>query len=268
MRRAQCHVLRSSSPPTVLWPGEFIEVDTPPDLDQDTFLAVEPIPGTLTQKWLTPQVVESVGSKIRLVNASNEPQRIKRHDHICRALPIIPPENHPPPSLEQQPSIKPQATRPFSDDVTVDSDNLLSVQTRTKFHQLLLKFDSVFDPRISGYNGAAGPVEATVNMGPVLPPQRKGRIPQYSRNQLVELQSKFDELEEAGVFRRPEDIGITVEYLNPSFLIKKPFGGHRLVTAFTEVGRYTKPQPSLMPDVDSTLRTISAWKFIILKRPI
>ena len=155
VRRAQCHVLRSSSPPTVLWPGEFIEVDTPPDLDQDTFLAVEPIPGTLTQKWLTPQVVESVGSKIRLVNASNEPQRIKRHDHICRALPIIPPENQPPPSLDQQPSIKPQATRPFSDDVTVDPDNLLSVQTRTKFHQLLLEFDSVFDPRISGYNGPA-----------------------------------------------------------------------------------------------------------------
>ena len=33
--------------------------------------------------------------------------------------------------------------------------------------------------RIKGYNGAAGSFEAQVNMGPVEPPQRKGRLPQY-----------------------------------------------------------------------------------------
>ena len=95
---------------------------------------------------------------------------------------------------------------------------------------------------------------------PVQPPQRKGRLPQYARNQLVELQNKFDELETMGVFVRPEDVPVNVEYLNPSFLIKKRSGGHRLVTAFTNVGSYSKPQPSLMPDVDNTLRKIAQWK--------
>ena len=95
------------------------------------------------------------------------------------------------------------------------------------------------------------------------PPQRKGRVPQYSRNQLVELQAKFDELEQAQVFRRPEDLGITVEYLNPSFLVKKPSGGHRLETAFADVAEYIKPQPSQMPDVDSTLPTIAPWCYMI-----
>ena len=126
------------------------------------------------------------------------------------------------------------------------------------------EFDDVFNPEYPGYNGAVGPFEATVNMGPVLPPQRKGRLPQYARNKLVELQDKFDTLEKAGVFRRPEDISINVEYLNPSFLVKKPSGGSRLVTAFADVGRYSKPQPSLLPDVDSTLRTIAQWKYIIV----
>ncbi|CAB4018232.1 Hypothetical predicted protein, partial [Paramuricea clavata] len=65
-------------------------------------------------------------------------------------------------------------------------------------------------------------------------------------------------------FSPPENLGITVEYLNPSFLIKKPSGGHRLVTAFADVGRYSKPQPSLLPDVDSILRTIAKWKYIIV----
>jgi hypothetical protein len=102
-------------------------------------------------------------------------------------------------------------------------------------------------------------------MGPVQPPQRKGRLPQYARYTLVELQDKVDiSLEALGVFKRPEDLGVTVEYLNPSFLVKKPSGGFRLVTAFADVGRYSKPQPSLLPDVDSTLRTIARWKYIIV----
>ena len=80
-------------------------------------------------------------------------------------------------------------------------------------------------------------------MVPVQPPKRN------SRDKLVELLDKFDELECKGVFCRPEDIGGSVEYLNPSFLVKKPSGGYRLVTAFADVGRYSKHQPSLMPDV-------------------
>ena len=71
-----------------------------------------------------------------------------------------------------------------------------------------------------GYNGKAGQIEAVVNMGPVLPPQRKGRIPQYSRNQLSELQNQFNILEAEGVFKRPDDLGVTVEYLNLSFWLK------------------------------------------------
>ena len=101
-------------------------------------------------------------------------------------------------------------------------------------------------------------------MGPVLPPQRKGRCPQHARDKLVELQDKFDELEAVGVFRRPEDVGVAVEYLNHSFLVRKSNGGSRLVTAFKEVGRYSNPQPSLMPDVDSTLRYIACWKYIVV----
>ena len=97
-----------------------------------------------------------------------------------------------------------------------------------------------------------------MNMGPVQPPQRKGCIPQYSRDKLTELQAHFDTLEGKGVFRRPEDLGIVVEYLNPSFLVKKASGGHRLVTAFADVGRYSKPQPSLMPSVNSTLQQIAS----------
>ena len=35
------------------------------------------------------------------------------------------------------------------------------------------------------------------------------------------------------------------------------------MTDFGEVAHYAKPQPSLMPDMDSILRSISQWKYII-----
>lgn len=127
--------------------------------------------------------------------------------------------------------------QPFASNVRLDPDHLLSEDIRNQFQQTLHKFN----PDIPGYNGTAGPIQAHVNMGPVEPPQRKGRLPNYSRNQLTELQEKFDELEKADVFKKPEDIGASVEYLNPSFLIKKPSGSHIFVTAFEDVGRYSKP---------------------------
>ena len=109
---------------------------------------------------------------------------------------------------------------------------LLPYDIRAKFTSLLDEYDHVFDPNIKGYNAAKSPFKARVNMGPVEPTQRKGCLPQYACHQLVELQQKFVELEALGVFRRPEDINVTVQHLNPSFLVIKPSGGSRLVTAF------------------------------------
>lgn len=84
-------------------------------------------------------------------------------------------------------------------------------------------------------------------------------------NQLDLLQSKFDELEALGVLGHPKDLNVVLEYLNPSFLVKKRNGVFRLVTtSFTDVGHYSKLQPSLMPDVDSTLLKIASWKYIIV----
>lgn len=114
----------------------------------------------------------------------------------------------------------------------------------------------MFNPCICRYNGASGKIEAVVNIGPTIPPQRKGRLSQYNRNTLEELQDEFDELEGAGIFAKPEQVSVHVEYLNTSFLVKKPDGGSRLVTSCGEVAQYSKPQPSLMPNIDGVLREI------------
>lgn len=248
---------------SVVWPGDFIELDLPGEFaNSDGEVAVEPHCGKLTC-WPNPSIVTSISGKIRLPNLTDEPLYVKKNDHVCKIRATIIPDECV--STTHAPTKTIPAPKPsnFSRQVNLDPDRLMPDDMRAKFREVLKDFDNVFNPNFKGYNGAAGAFQTKVNMGPVQPPQRKGRVPQYSRNQLQELQAMFDELEDKGVFCRPEDVNVSVEYVNPSFLVKKQSGGFRLVTAFSDVGRYSKPQPSLMPDVDSTLRHIAQWKYII-----
>ena len=133
---------------------------------------------------------------------------------------------------------------------------------RDKFRDVHHQYDNVFN--FSKYNGDSGDIYAKVNMGKSLPPQCTGRLPSYNKEKLMELQQNFDELEAHGVFAKPEDVNVTVEYLNLSFLVAKPSGGTRLVTSCGEVARYSKPSPSLMPNVDGVLHDIARWEYIIV----
>lgn len=259
VRRA--HVLRSSAK-SVIWPGEFVELDLPDDLvNYEGEVSVEP--HVASESWPFPSLVSSVAGKIRVPNLTSEPQSIGRNEHVCKVRSTFIPAKPDSQPAKIPKLVKSHAKTRHSEHVKLDPDGIMTADMKGKFRDVLTAFDEVFNPSFHGYNGAVGPLQGQVNMGPVQPPQRKGRVPQYSKNQLDELQSKFDELEEIGVFRRPEDVGVSVEYVNPSFLVKKPSGGFRLVTAFADVGRYSKPQPSLMPDVDSTLRHIAQWSYII-----
>ena len=169
VRRAHSYVVRSTSPTSVVWPGEYFELDVLPDFGEDRTIAIEP---HTPSSWPPPQILDTVGNKVRLVNSTDEPKVIQRHEHLCHALPTeSTPYNCPPPPL------KPNQSKPFSSTVSLDPDCLLSTEERHMFQQSLIDFDHVFDPKITGYNGAAGPTEATVNIGSVQPPQRKGRVP-------------------------------------------------------------------------------------------
>ena len=131
---------------------------------------------------------------------------------------------------------------------------------KDKFQTLHKRFDKAFELKIGRYNDANGKIRACFNIGSVVPPTRKLHAPNYSHSNLQMLQEKFDELEREGVFAHPEDVGVAVEHVSPSFLVRKQSGGYRLVTAFTSLSEYCKTLPMVMPSVDDTLRTIASWK--------
>ena len=147
---------------------------------------------------------------IHIPNLSTEPRTLKRHEHFCQVTPVFEPKEESPTSQSPTQRPLPPSHASHSASVQVDPDRILPEAVRANFQSLLSEYDSVFDPHFPGYNGSTGPYQAKVNMGPVEPPQWNGRLPQYARDKLVELQEKFDHLEQLGVFQRPEDFTLGI----------------------------------------------------------
>ena len=266
---SQSHILRAPPKTTTIWPGEYIELELPDSFPEDTLVALEPRNNKSydneNEVWPVPNIVTPVARKIRIPNLTSSPKILKRNEHFSQIHTVI--QNvEDKVYVENTVTVRKSSSKISSSytDITVDPESYLHPSVKQAFLDLHKEFkDTVFDKSIGCYNGSFGPVKGVVNMGPIQPPQRKGRVPQYSRDKLSLLQDQCDALESEGVLERPENLNIVAEYLNPSFLINKQSGGHRLVTAFGEVAKYAKPQPALMSDINSTIRAIGHWNHII-----
>ena len=77
---------------TTLWPGDYLEVDVPPELNRGALIAVEPrtdikpaVRDKYASVWLEPRMTDVVAGKIRLLYTSSEPGIIRRNEHFCQA---------------------------------------------------------------------------------------------------------------------------------------------------------------------------------------
>lgn len=184
VRRAQSHLVRAPPGLTTIWPGEYVEVKLPPDFNQEDTLSLEPRmdshiarTSNSTQLWPAPDIIGNVGGKVRIPNMSQEPKVLRKGEHFCQVSCVfVPPTVN---VSTQSKNVTPQKTPDtyHSATVQIDPDGVLSPSLQAKFRSVLVEYDTVFDKKLNGYNGQCGPYQAVVNMGPVQPPQRKGRIP-------------------------------------------------------------------------------------------
>lgn len=219
-----------------------------------------------SELWPKPQIVPVINSTISLTNTSSEPLVVKKAEHIAHIQPQVNPSTQFDETLTPSiPHVPPKKSSDYSTNVVLNQDKVLSPNNEKPFKHLIKEYDEVFNPNISTYNGKRGACFVEINIGKSQPPQKKGRLPPfYGRGNLEELQMKIDELEQKGVFSRPQDIGITVENTNPSFLVAKPHSSEkRLVTDFSSIADHCRPTPSLLPNVDTTLRNIGNWNYVI-----
>lgn len=121
-----------------------------------------------------------------------DPVVVRRHELCCQVRSIDTVMSDNPCSLPcSQPCSPPTTSRPHSDSISIDPDNILPEDISKAFTSVHRKYDNLRNQSISKYNGNSEKVECVVIMGPALPPQTKGKVPHYNQSRLVELQKSF-----------------------------------------------------------------------------
>ena len=103
----------------------------------------------------------------------------------------------------------------------MDPDGQMPSSWKKRFINICESYSDIITPVPGKYNGAFGHVSTDINFTSVPPSNLKTYLPKYSHEMLKVLGSKMDDLEQWGVLRKPEDLGIVPEFVVPSLLVPK-----------------------------------------------
>ena len=266
IRYAESVIVQNDTSMVVL-PGEFVEVCSKELQHFNGEVSIEPRSDSpLYGQWPERSITRVIHGSVRIPNLSPDPVHITKSQQIAQIRRVITPSMEHLPCLPVKPPViendTPMSCK-FSEKVVVDPDGQLSVKDRQSFQEINTKFDSVFSPKLGLYNDNSGPLRAHVLIGPVEPPATKGKLPLYNQGNMQQLQIEADKLDAEGILVPPEKVGVQVKIVSPSFLVVKPGGGYRFVTAFNNLGRYTRIPPTAGKSCDAVLRRLSSFRYLI-----
>ena len=171
VRRTQAYILKPEAT-SVIWPGIYLELALPSDLQPECTLAIESRTDNVKflNNWPPPRIIEAVNGKVRIPNNTDEPLFLRKNEHFCQVCLTTKLSCDSTDSDIQLPKPPSPTTEFHSDTISVDPDKILLESYQTKFRTLTQAYNDVFDTKIQDYNGSMGPFEATINMGAIQPP--------------------------------------------------------------------------------------------------
>ena len=131
--------------------------------------------------------------------------------------------------------------------IKIDPNNILTPSQKKGFKDLILRYKDVFNKQPGQYNGSFGEVNNSISFTKIPPPNDKVYFPQYSEAMKIKMAEKMDKLEREGVLCCPEELGVSIEYVNPSLLTYSYLKGQSSLvgrsTALAGVHRFTPRLP-------------------------
>ena len=217
-----------------------------------------------------PQFSHIVGGKIRILNPSPLPITINKNDQIADIRLVT---DQDPILFDQSLYPKPKPSVPVSEvsKISCDPDNQLSKSEQNLFTEINKRYSSIFSSKLGRYNGSLGNLNARIILNNVAIDPPSFPCKKIIQTEKLEdmKQDIMDQMEADGILVRPEDVGVTLTHVHPSFLVPKmedgiPTGEYRLVTNLQSLSPYIKPTRIPLPTIDDAFRQLGKWKFIIL----
>ena len=258
---------------TTLLPNQELIIPIPPSMQCNkvsvTFRRDFPISNPVLQS--------SKKGYVKVINNSAEAITIPKHSHVADIRTCVPisPSDINVPRLQKiydisrddlsHLSVPDSITRDvknYTDQISVDPDNQMPTIWKKRFLNICEKYSDIITPVPGRYNGIYGEVSTDINFSSNPPSNLKTYLPKYSHEMLKILGSKMDTLEEWGVLRKPEDLGIIPEFVVPSMLVPKQEKNEwRLVTDFSSLNRFIRKLPTISPSIQEAKEKIAKFKY-------
>ena len=140
--------------------------------------------------------------------------------------------------------------------IQIDPNDIMEPHIKQKFGELHGRYQTLFTKAPGKYTGYFGSHDTFINFSDHPAPNRKVYQPNYSEEKKVALAEKMDKLIEWGVLERPENLGITPEFVSPSMLVPKlEKDEFRFVTDFSSLNKFIRRYPTASP----TIKEAKLW---------
>jgi len=267
------HVFLRITSALTLYPDTYIPLQTPTRKPNTPTLLVQPDPPL---PHVNPIICDNPppGEPLLYSNPSQHPIHIPAKTTFkCLAINPSPPnqtgERAP---LQSPPPAAPSIT---SDDLNINS-NILTMQQINNIVTICNTNKAAFDNNLTtGYNHKAGRHYASLRFKSEAKPAAKTLgMPSYSRKCANLQQAVMDRLEQQGVLAHPQDHGIQVNLVSPSWVLQKGSARNkkleectidelRFVVAFNALNDHLLPQPSKPSSAIKALKFLARWKYFI-----
>ena len=229
-------------------------------------------------KWPEPQLKTVTDGKITLHNSKNEPILLGNDAKTYHIKETV--------FLDENLNEKYYKYRPTNSNISANADNVAlgdikigkieNEKVRMTLDKAHEKFKDVFNNDLSvGYNNFYGKHECKLNWATSeRPSATKVRVPNYEHGLKVLQQEKMDDLTDQGVLLIPQDHGITVQSVCPSFVQRKQRAKDkpkdkltkddlRLLINFGPINDLIKPVPIHVPKSEDVMIMLGRWNHII-----
>ena len=263
-----------------LYPKDSFYWKIPSDMSQASHVQIAPKRSNF-HTWIKPKILKiREDDTIEITNEGEQLVRLLKNEHFADIRPCITmceEDLNNPARIRKLYDISdndlshliPMSTESLDSeshisDISIDPDNQLSAYWKKEFRSICEQFSDIITPRPGKYNGYFGRVDNSINFSSKPPPSIKAHLPRYSHDMLTILAKKMDKLENWGVLRKPEDLGVVPEFVVPSMLMPKPEEDEwRLVTDFTPLNIHIKKLETVSPTIQEAKEKLAKFKYHI-----
>ena len=257
--------------PKVLLPGQ--SVDIPIKSEDGTIVSVEQWEHNNDQSWPEPHLSLITNGKLCIGNSTNNPILLGKDVKKVRIRSTHNPVTSENSYYEFIPSFN-SISQDYVDQIKCEN---ISEEAQAIIDKAHIKHSAVFNKDLThGYNGFYGKHQCHLNWATTeRPPASKVHVPSYDHDLKGLQQELMDDLTNQGVLLIPQDHGINVQSVCPSFIQRKQRAKDkskqsltkddvRLLINFGPVNDKIKPVPTHVTKTNDVLIMMGRWKYIII----